>query len=82
MSEINSGARQKKQRVLCKKCDFHRVVNEEELCSNCEDEEETVREICNRCSKRVKRNERGLQCDSCRVWHHVRCEQVEEVYEV
>ena len=83
MADEGSGGRYKKHKAICKKCEFKGYVNEEELCRNCEEEEGARKEICSVCTKRVRKNERGLQCDSCQVWHHVKCEKVEdEVYEV
>lgn len=82
MVEESSGGRQKKIRATCKRCGYNGMVNEEGLCRNCEEEERAGRETCKRCAKKVRHNERGLQCDSCQVWHHVKCEQVEDgVYE-
>ena len=28
---------------------------------------------CGICSKSVKSNQRGIQCDSCDIWHHAKC---------
>ena len=28
---------------------------------------------CGKCQKSVKRNQRGIQCESCFLWHHAKC---------
>ena len=32
--------------------------------------------LCGKCEKPVKSNQRGIQCDSCKIWHHTKCIQV------
>lgn len=37
---------------------------------------------CGNCAKPVKANQRGIQCDSCNLWYHIRCMQMcSEVYQ-
>ena len=32
-----------------------------------------IRFPCGKCQKPVKRNQRGIQCKSCLLWHHPKC---------
>lgn len=44
---------------------------------------DTERENCGACRRKVKGNDRALQCNLCDLWHHIACERVnEDIYKI
>lgn len=78
-----SAGRAVRAKGKCKTCKFTGVLDQEERCRACEEEAKAWKDTCKRCTRRVKDNEPGLECDNCTVWHHKKCERVDDdVYEM
>ena len=45
-------------------------------------QEEKQKEICPVCKNRVSVNDLRLECNLCKFWHHIKCENIDkEAYE-
>ena len=76
MSKNDLRSKQERKRK-CVECNRFALLNNEEICGKCKEERKKDADSrCGVCRMPVRKNDNGMECETCSVWFHAGCASV------